>query len=354
MSRHVIRRAGLALLLAGCQPADSSLGVLGDTGGIGSAGPDATGTSIGEDTLDTNDPTDTDDTDSADDGLKLDVGAPALDIGGGCPDGGCACGAVDLLFVVDNSVAMGPFQQSLAEAFPELTASLLDQLPDGTSLRVGVTSTTMGVSGTEMTMGCVATGDGGLPAASFYETPDVSDNALPGAQGRLAPSMGMPYFELPTDPSAGELEALSMWFSDAVDLGEDGSQIEMLAAAAGWVADPINEDANDAFIRDGGAVLAIVFVSDAPDQTPIDEAEALIERIETAKTQCGGMGCVVGGGFVEPDCLTEVALGGLLDGLARPPAIEPLSPRVDAEAMATLLAGDLATAVVDVCDSLPQ
>ena len=143
---------GVVLMLAACQPADSSLGVLGDTGAIGSAGPGGVdATTLGDDTFDSATQSGTDE-DDADDGIMLDVGAPALDFGGGCPDGGCKCGAVDLLFVVDNSEAMAPVQQSLAEAFPELVTSLTEQLPAATSLHVGVTSTTMGLSNMKMGM----------------------------------------------------------------------------------------------------------------------------------------------------------------------------------------------------------
>ena len=345
--------ASLAVAVA-CQPADSSLGVLGDTGGVGSGGPGGPITdTLGDATADTGETTDPDDAD-ADDGIKLDVSAPALDVGGGCPGDSCACGAVDLLFVVDNSAAMGDYQQALAQAFPELLAALVDDLPEGTSLRVGVTSTTMGLSATEMNMECIATGDGGQPAASFYETPDVLDNELPGAQGRLASSAGMPFFEIDTDASAAELDGLSMWFSDAAALGEDGSQIEMATAAASWVADPINDEDNASFIRDAGAVLALVFVSDEPDQTPIEEVDDLLSRVSATKAQCGGLDCVVGGGFVELDCLDQVALGTLLDVLARPSVTAPLTPGVDAEAMADLLAGDLAATIADVCEALPQ
>jgi len=166
--------------------------------------------------------------------------------------------------------------------------------------------------------------------------------------------MGMPYFEVTTEASAAELEALAAWFAEAVDLGEAGSQIEMPTAAAGWVADPINSGDNGAFVRDNAAVLAIVFVSDAADQTPVDQTDDLIDRLALAKTQCGGMGCIVGGGFVEPDCLGEGALGTLLSGLARPAMTEPLTPEVDADAMAELLVGDLAVQVADLCDGLPQ
>ncbi len=333
----------------GCQPADSSLGRLDDSGdGIGgstSTGGDGDGGSAP--------PTDSAPDDDSGEGpsLKLDVGASQFDIGGGpgCDGRPCPCSGVDLLFVVDDSDGMAGHQAALAAAFPSLLEALGGTLPAGTELHLGVTSTTMGDSETGTSMGCEATGDRGQPAAAFYETPDVANNALQGAQGRLMLAAGMPFFTVQADATGDERAAAVDWFSMAANLGEDGSEIEMSAAAASWATDPANDATNLGFIAGSGSILGIVVVQDEPDQSPTAEESGLVARIADAKAGCGGAQCVVAGGFVDMACLPESPLGGVMTEFGGPQTSTGLPATPDADAMAELLGGAFADALTQAC-----
>ena len=74
------------------------------------------------------------------------------------PAGALPRGAVDILFMVDNSSSMGPLQQQLAAGF-DAFMNIIDALPGGTpDLHVGVVSSDMGV-GDDSIAGC--NGQGG-------------------------------------------------------------------------------------------------------------------------------------------------------------------------------------------------
>ena len=242
-------------------------------------------------------------------GPKLDVSSSAFDVGD-CADPCLGCNAVDILFVIDNSEPMADYQAALVDAFPAFAEALFAGLPPNTSVHVGITSTTMGESAVGMTDGCTATGDGMQPVEAFYTTPDEDDTGVPGAQGRLYIVDDRAYFQGSTfdDP-----QPLVDWFTAGALIGEGGSQVEMSGAAAAWATDPINDETNMGFIRDEGAVLVIFVVQDEPDQSPMGEAEALVQKIATAKETCGGMSCVVAGGFVQTECLPENPLGTIFE-----------------------------------------
>ena len=237
---------------------DLGPGITGIGGGgnaTGDGGADDGGTLGGTDADDDDD----DDADGAGDDDDDSGGEIKLDVGAGdgtgdpeCVDGQCrdsGCVAVDLLFIIDNSASMQPYQTALAQAFPTFADTIVSALPPGVNIHVGVTSTEMGFStsgnntisylGNEATS-CEATGDGGAPAASFYQTPDVAPSNTNGAQGRLYQVGGVPYFDLDTDASAATIDDLQTWFSSAAQIGEFGSQVEMSAAAAAWATDPVN------------------------------------------------------------------------------------------------------------------
>jgi hypothetical protein len=201
-------------------------------------------------------------------------------------------------------------------------------------------------------MNCTATGDEMQPVEAFYTTPDVDDTGVDGAQGRLFIVDDRAYFEASTsDPP----DALAAWFSSAAVIGEDGSQVEMSGAAAGWATDPANAATNGGFIRDSGAVLVLFFIQDEPDQTPVDAASELVDKIAAAKEACGGFQCVVAGGFVQTSCLPENPLGAILDAVGDP-VVEQL-PFFSDDATAALfeqvLRDTLAQVIVQTCEQIP-
>lgn len=300
-------------------------------------------------------------------GPKLDVGSPDTGFETSDTEGAAnGCTAVDLLFVIDNSVSMGDYQNALSLAFPAFADAIVDSLPPGTSLHVGVTSTTMGDSNSGSTSNCKATGDNMQPQDFFYQTPDMSNNGINGAQGRLyKPGNGAYYYSIDTDAGPAEIDGLKAWFAQAATIGEGGSQIEMAAAAAGWVADPANAATNAGFVRDAGAVLALFFLQDEADQTPwtIDGQPgglAMVDKLTAAKNVCGGAECIIGGGFVNLNCLDQVPLGDLLNNLGAAPVIEELPdenlaedfPEMAAEQMNELLRDTLAGVIAKKCDEI--
>jgi len=300
--------------------------------------------------------------DDGGDGPKLDVGAMESADGGdegSCLGTDCGCTSVDLLFVIDNSTSMNDYQVALGQAFPTFADAIIAALPPGTNLHVGVTSTEMGYSNAGSTTNCEATGNG-LPQEEFYVTPDVTDTGKNGAQGRLYVADGLAYFDIDTDAPPAEVQQLRDWFAAAANIGEGGSNVEMSSAAAGWATDPANAAANAGFLRDEGAVLVLFFLQDEPDQSDApgmsmpDVGEAMLEKIAAAKAGCGGLQCVVGGGFVQQGCLPENALGVLLGGLDQPPAIGEL-PDDDAVGpgdFEPLLEDTLAQVIAQTCDEI--
>ena len=271
------------------------------------------------------------------------------------------CSSIDLLFVVDNSSSMQPYQAALAQAFPDFADAIVEALPSGVNIHVGVTSTEMGFSSMGSNeysyfngnaVSCVAVGDGDQPAASFYQTPDVAPTATNGAQGRLYVAGGMPYYDFNTDDPPAVIDDLKMWFSQAAQIGEFGSQVEMSAAAAAWATDPVNMAANAGFLRDDGSVLVLFFIQDEHDQTPIEEADTLVQKIADAKTECGGFDCVVGGGFVMEDCLPLTPLGAIFDAIGPGVITEvlPAEGAIGPEIFGDTLRDTLTGVIADTCD----
>lgn len=347
MRRSLASVVALAVCVAACNESpQSSLGSLttGDAGGIsaddgggGVVSVSATGsTNDGDGTADADGGTDGD----SGGGLKLDVGVSQFDIGSPpptCEGVRCDCDAVDILVVVDAGPGATEQQTALAAAFGDVIDALVQTLPAATSLHVGVTTTAMGFSAGAATNTCGMTGDDGQPAEDFYESPLLSNNGLPGAQGRLRVAMGTPFFSVGTDASIGALDALDVWLGEALAIGADGSAIPMGAAAAGWAVEPDNDMASEGFVRDAGAVLAVLFVQLGPDQTPPDAVAALSSSFGQAKFECGVGSCVVGGGFVDTACLADSPLATMTEAWAETPLFDDLPLPADADAMQTLL-----------------
>lgn len=312
------------------------------TGGA-TQGPSTTTTTTGADSSDGGL-----DSSGDDEGPKLDLGAT--------PDvavGAQVCNQVDILFIIDSSASMHDEQVSLGQAFPQFTATMVETLPLGTSLHVGVTTTEMGVGGTySIEYPCDS------PNPDYYETPDTDPSGVNGAQGRLfAPPGGPAYFEVSTDASAQEIAELDAWFVQAAAVGIDGSPEEMPLGGAGWAFDPVNADTNEGFVRDEGAALVLFFVTDESDQTPIDGvAQGLIDRIAAAKSGCGGLDCVAVGGTVVESCFPEDALG-LLFGSIDPARVHVAPLEYDTETepefFVEALKDNLSQIIVDLCESIP-
>lgn len=296
-------------------------------------------------------------------GVKLDT-LPPDTVDDGPMDEGCSF--VDLLFVIDNSVSMGGYQEALGLAMPQFADTLVAALPVGTNVHVAVTSSEMGYAAggtTSVSNGmCTFTGDG-MPGENFYITPDQQNTGKNGAQGRLFdPGGGQYYFEFNTDDGA-QVAALETWFSQAAAIGTGGSNIEMTCAPAGWAFDAANDATNAGFLRDEGAVLVIFFMTDEPDQTPVTidgmpGGQVILQKVAAAKSGCGGLDCVIGGGFLLESVCTNQPLDDFLGGLPEPAQVAPLPdedlpPAQGAAEMNALLADTLADVIAAKCEEIP-
>lgn len=366
----------ITVLPACADPAPDNPFDTAPTTGVGSSGPDSSAdapadTSGGANTASGSSGPGAE----SDDGIKLDVGpddTPGPCAGDNCNEG---CSGVDLVFVIDNSGSMGGYQAALGLAFPAFASTLDTALPPGTSLHVGVTSTEMGYSSSGQTSiingDCTFLGDGDQPNDAFYITPDVTDTGRNGAQGRLyqPPGGGAAYFEYVTGTGGAELAALEDWFSGAANIGTGGSNIEMSTAPTGWIADPANDATNAGFVRDEGAVLVVFFMQDEPDQTPLvidgqPGGLAMLDKLVMAKAGCGGIDCIIAGGFLnEQACSAQgnLPLDDFLANVGETPVVEALpdenlaedDPQAAADQMNQALSGTLAEIIAQTCEQIP-
>jgi hypothetical protein len=218
------------------------------------------------------------------------------------------CGAVDILFVVDNSKSMGQYQAALADAFPQFVDAMIANLPQDVDLHVGITTTDFF---------CSAPGESCCPDACpigntqcqigstpeevaqlemFYVPPTEQDNQTNGAQGRLFVHEGKSYFAASTSDDPAPLKA---WFTGAaIAAGEQGSSLEMPVAAAAYAVSPSNAAANGGFLRDQDAVLLMIFLTNDPDAS-LEPLATYKQMLLDAKAGCGGDACILTAGLIK-------------------------------------------------------
>ncbi len=331
----------LGLVALGCACGDSrnSVGLFGE-GGIDEGG--SSGASADDD--DDGDDDDGDDDGPADDEAPADdSGGPLFDVGGddtggspGCVEGDCGCTAVDILFVIDDSTSMGSYQQGLAAAAPDFADAIIASLPPGTDLHVGVTTSSFygGSGGTSPgETNCSPYYEGaGLTGRDdlfqWYWTPDEMPYDANGAQGRLREHEGLTFFATTTDDDPS---AMKDWLvGNITAVGEHGSVWEMVAAGAAYPFHPANAAANAGFLRDEGAVLVILTLTDEVDNSPEDVA-TYHDMIAAAKSGCGGDACIVTAGIHKP-CLATApdnVLYPLLASFGEVPTVADIGPELD-------------------------
>lgn len=297
------------------------------------------------------------------DGTRFDVGAGgtgAGDGGSGCGlDGGCACTGVDILFVVDNSRSMEIHQAAIADAFPDFVQAMFDSLPPDTILHVGVTTTEFAdYDGSPPAINqdgqCTLGGRGSGLVRDNYVTPDVMDRGLDGVQGKLRTVDGREYYQISTNAGQAERDTFTVWFGQAIVAGSQGANLEFSSGAAAWLGEPANAAHNGGFLRDARTVLAIVFIQDEWDQTPVDGRESL-RMVARHKPTCGGTQCIVGGGWFNTDCDAVEGfdnlpnmVDGFADSFVRRLEIGTATP-IDGTELTTVLAPIIAKK----CDELP-
>src|SRR6185503_16748628 len=156
--------------------------------------------------------------------------------GDGVPDSGPACDAVDILFVIDNSPSMKPYQEGLAAAFPGFVEAMFEVLPKPTDLHVGITTSSFwaGECG-EGHVNCQTTATP-EEVKAHYMSPMEGSTGVNGEQGRLFEFGGKRFVATDTGKDGG---GLNDWFAGAaVAAGETGCSFEMTTAGAGYAAHP--------------------------------------------------------------------------------------------------------------------
>ena len=287
-------------------------------------------------------------------GPKYDL-PPEVDMGL-VTDGGC--GAVDILFVVDNSASMGQFQMALADAFPQFVDAMYANLPADISLHVGITTTDFYCTtpGEACCPKSCAIGNTGCQIGSnedeveqlktFYNPPTNGDNGVNGSQGRLFVHEDQPYFASTTSQDSAPLKA---WFTGAaIAAGEQGSSIEMPVAAAAFVTDPANAATNAGFIRNTDAILLIVFLTDDPDASlePVADYQAMVLA---AKDNCPE--CVLTAGLLNT-CVPQEKqrLWKFMTGFGDQPIWRDIK---DKSRYPEVVGDALASALVEACENIP-
>ena len=163
---------------------------------------------------------------------------------------------------------------------------------------------------------------------AYYWTPDEMPYAENGAQGRLREHEGQAYFAVSTDDDP---TAMKDWLVGNISsVGENGSVWEMVAAGAAYPFHPANAVANEGFLRDEGAVLAIFVLTDEVGNSP-EDVDVYHDMIVGAKQGCGGDACIVTGGIMQP-CLVDAVdtrIYPLLASFGEEPVIADIGPELE-------------------------
>lgn len=286
-------------------------------------------------------------------------GGLLLDVGHADPDGpgmAAGCNAVDILFVIDNSASMTSYQDQLTAAFPSFVDAMDATLPEGTSVHVGVTTSSFcgGNNPPHTEINCVAA-ESAILMSDAYVSPSEGTVPGDGYQGRLRSFDGRNYFDATTG-DADSMQALGSWFAGAAGVGSQGCNHEFNAAGAAHVFAPENATANAGFVRDEGAVLLLFILSDEGDQSfAVEDAAALEAQVRAAKAGCGADACIVGAGLFSEFCTPDTnAAHAFLSSLSGEPVWGPIGslagPPPDYE---ETVGAALAQIVAQSCEEVP-
>jgi hypothetical protein len=342
------RSATLALALLSCSPADP-----GESTVAGPSGPDDGSGTTGIILPPTTDPTPTEASTSTGPEPKFDL-PKEQDL----PDTSGGCGAVDILFVIDNSKSMGEYQTALAAAFPQFVDAMYSNLPAEISLHVGITTTdlTCEKPGDPCCPDACPLGNTGCQVGStpeeieqlegFYDPPSKFNNGTNGGQGRLFEHEGQRFFVTTTSEDPAPLK---QWFTGAaVAAGEQGSSLEMPIAAAAYAADPINDVTNAGFIRDTDAILLIVFLTNDPDAS-LESLDTYEGMVLAAKQGCPE--CVLTAGLLDA-CVVEEdqRLWRFMKAFGDEPIWRDITAK---DEYAEVVGAALASTLVEACENIP-
>jgi hypothetical protein len=277
------------------------------------------------------------------------TGGPIFDVGNGADVGGSPsefCSGVDILFMIDDSPSMGPYQQALAQAFPGFIDTIYANLPEGddVTLHVGITTSNFSNGPCLGTSVCVIEG----PSNENYTPPGQGTVNANGAQGRLFEYDGRRFFEATTADDPTDLKA---WFTAAASsVGEQGCNKEKQTAGFAYACDPINDPTNADFLRDEGAVLLLFAISDEADSSP-ESLATYKQKVIDAKAGCGGENCVIAAGIVNP-CIEpeDNILWQFLNAFGEPATTGDFD---DVGQYNQVIGDALAQVVIETCEEIP-
>lgn len=362
--RHRAHRAAILALVAACGDVTSAAGVESEDASASASSGNSTSAAASTFTSgssDTGTAASTTANDALDDSTtvvpKFDLGV-VPDAGRGCDavPRTCGCTAVDVLFVVHQGTSPQDYAPSTTEAFNAFVDVLVETVPQGTSLHVGLTRAT----------GFYDPGSGGGWAPDTCEValadgrwapPDVANNGVNGQQGRLFEHGGLRFFELDT---GADPEPLKTWFEGALvgalDDSDPYSSAPTVVAGAAYALHAANADFNDGFLRER-AVLALFLFSGWPDLSPTTiPTEDFIDIVSDAKSSCGDI-CVITTGAIPGTCYDQPAnvntrLYDFMNGFGAPPVSWTDLPYDAAPDFTGVLDGALADAIGTTCEQI--
>ena len=231
--------------------------------------------------------------------------------------------AIDILFMIDNSLSMGPKQAALALNFPKMITTL-EALPGGLpDVHIGVVSSNMGAGNGAMGGNCgTGLGDRGLlwgndpndltasvADGSPYAT-DVSHPLIASGCGLYLGARWIENIQVASGigrqqnySSSLRLEDVFSCLATAVGTGGCGQEHQLQATRVALVPQAGINDANNGFLR-ANAHLAIVLVTDeddcsaSPDNTQNDDMFDMSSKRtpgDTTSLRCAARGHLCGG-----------------------------------------------------------
>ena len=288
---------------------------------------------------------------SDEDAAAPDAGATSGAGGGSLFDAstsGPGCHQIDMLFMIDNSTSMQPYQEALGAAFPGFVDKIYEKLPNK-NLHIAITTSSFYVGDTdEGWMNCVTTATPEY-IDSKYVPPTEGDTGENGGQGRLFSHAGQTFFETSAvNPASG----LKEWFSEAaVAAGEAGSSVETQMAAVGYVADPANAGTNAGFLRDAETLYLVFMLTDEPDKSP-EGLDVYRQMVRDTRKECGGDICILMAGLVQPCVMAgESQLAEFLNGFGKPAVLGSI---LEPDLYTEVVGEGLAQAVQQACAEVPN
>lgn len=175
---------------------------------------------------------------------------------------------LDILFVIDNTMSMGPWQSELVERFPLMIAGLREAEGGFPNVHIGVVSTDLGAGSQYSIPDCVGDGDDGI-------LKPIDGMQCAGAQCAYIEDTGDPTC-IDDDPELcrdkNYVGDITDAFRTQLNVGPQGCEyaepLEAMRRALGGDGDNAQ---NPGFLRPNAA-LAVVIVADADDCSASDMA----------------------------------------------------------------------------------